>query len=171
MEEGVRRILSGLEVDLNDPNFIDTPMRVAKMWKDHLAPYPDWVVFPHIGRGGILLLKDHICWGFCPHHLLPVRYEFKIAYLPEDRVVGLSKLARLADYFATQLLIQEDIAPAITQDIEYNLKPIGTAVLITGEHMCTRIRGVRSPCVTTVTDCFSGAFLEEASARAEFLSL
>ena len=94
-----------------------------------------------------------------------------IGYIPEDRVLGLSKLARIGDWALRDLPLQEDIAPLIVSTIDSHLNPKGTGVVIEGEHFCTRIRGVRSTQAVTLTDCFSGLMLDDPRSRAEFLSL
>lgn len=166
------RILSCTE--LNGPNFIDTPKRVARAWKDFLnQPKPTLTTFPLEAStlGGMIVLKNHETWGFCPHHLLPVKYTFKIGYIPEQTVLGLSKLARIAEYVIRDLPIQEDVASRIVLTLKDAVEPKGIGVIIRGEHLCMKIRGVESPCAEAISTVMWGIFLTDNKAREEFMLL
>lgn len=107
--------------------------------------------------------------GLCEHHLLPILMRVTIAYVPDKKILGLSKLARIAGYFARRLLNQERMAHQIAEFIESILQPLGTAVLIDGKHMCAMARGVRDKASTMKVNVMHGAFQTDANLRAEFL--
>jgi len=158
--------------DLHGPNFDGTPERVQRMLNEFFnTPKPNMTTFPLEGKAGMIVVKDHTAWSFCPHHLLPVRYIFKIGYIPEERVLGLSKLARVADYVVTRLPLQEDAAEMVADIIEEAIHPKGIGVVVDGEHLCMKMRGVRSTNATAHSSFLTGCFLIEQSCREEFLSL
>ena len=160
------------QYDFQGPNFDGTPERVARMWETFLnVETPTLTTFPVEGTPGLILIKDHISWGFCPHHLLPVKYTFRIGYIPHHQVLGLSKLARIADFVCAQLLIQEDMPSVIGEMIKMAIDPLAVGVIINGEHQCMQMRGVKSTCVSASSSYLSGAFLREDSARMEFMTL
>ncbi len=167
-------LIEALGFNSKDPNFLETSKRVARMWKAFREiPYPNLTSFPLEGKGGMILIKDHITHSFCPHHLLPVEYKCKIGYVPEKDVLGLSKLARIADYCVSDLPLQEDVAERIGKMLEDAIKPKGVGVIIEGVHMCMRMRGVESPCSKAVSTYMSGIFLDTTKyhTREEFMNL
>jgi GTP cyclohydrolase I len=165
-------LLKSLSFPLQDENFQETPARVSRMWHTFINhPKPKLTTFPLKGKGGMILLKNHKSWGFCPHHLLPVKYTFRIGYIPNKKVLGLSKLARIADHALTTLPLQEELAWTIVNQIIQSVNPKGAGCIVHGEHLCTRMRGVKSPCAEAVSDIMWGVFLTIPSAREEFLSL
>ena len=130
---------------LRGRNFIGTPNRVGDAWMKFLHPEPfELTTFPLEGVGGMIAVKDHECWSFCPHHLLPVRYKVRVGYIPEETVLGLSKLNRIADAQMCKMPLQEDLAEMIAQPIIDCLKPKGVGVVVHGEHLCMKMRGVES---------------------------
>jgi len=170
VEQGIEAFLFGLS--LHGENYRDTPKRVGRMWKTFLScPKPTFRTFPLQEKAGMIVLKDHVLWGFCPHHLLPVEYTVKLAYIPDKRVVGLSKLARVVDWVVSKVPLQEDIAPIVCKELREALEPKGTACIVQGKHMCMRIRGVRSCQAYVVTSNLTGAFLSEGTTRQEFMTL
>ncbi len=173
IQKATKVLLKELGFDLKDPNFRQTPERVKRMWTTFCTPEPFTpTTFPLKEKTrGIIILKDHVTWGFCPHHLLPVEYTFRIGYLPSDRVLGLSKLARLANSITSTMPLQEDIAPSVVNWLNQLLHPKGCGCTVHGKHFCTRIRGVQSPCAEAVTSVQSGIFLTDQSCRDEFLNL
>ena len=172
IEDVLRSLVKKITDNPDSPNFKDTPSRVARMWAEFLSlPQPELTTFPLTTKGGMIILRNHESWGFCPHHLLPVKYTFRIGYLPEDRVLGLSKLARIADYTLTDLPLQEEIAPRIVNTLVGAINPKGAGCVVYGEHLCTRMRGVKSPCAEAISDIMWGLFLEDPKAREEFLML
>lgn len=156
--------------DLDGANFDDTPRRVAEVWDSFLhTPKPDMTAFPST-TSQMVILKNHITWGFCPHHLLPVEYTFRIGYVPQDKVIGLSKLARLADYHLSRLPLQEDVGDLIVEDLHNVLKPLGIGCQVHGRHLCIAMRGVRTPNAEFVTTSLKGIILMNPSTHQEFLT-
>jgi GTP cyclohydrolase I len=158
--------------NLEGENFDDTPRRYIKTFEDLLnRPKPKLTTFPLNGVASMLFIKDYITWSLCPHHLLPVRYTCKIGYIPEQKVLGLSKLCRIADYVMSALPLQEEIPGMIHAVLKFAISPKGCGVIITGEHLCMRMRGVQSENTTAVSSGMYGVFFTEAKAREEFLTL
>jgi len=160
IEAGMKLILQGLDCDLRDPNFEDTPARYAKSlrqifggsqektWNDFQETYSD-----------LILLRNHVVHTLCPHHMLPVRMEVCIAYIPNGRVIGLSKLARVMHEINRAPLLQEAFTYQVL-DLLLNLTGAQSgACLVQGEHGCMRIRGVKTD-GDVITSSFKGEFLE-----------
>lgn len=154
-------------------NFTDTPKRVAAFYKNLLnMKMPDLRTFPLRGRPGMILLENYISWSLCPHHLLPVKYTFRIGYIPSKRVFGLSKPARIADYVCSKLMLQEEMPSEIIRIMEEALDSTkGCGCIIKGEHLCMQMRGIKSPCVSAKSSFMSGVFLISEATRQEFISL
>jgi GTP cyclohydrolase I len=159
MQQAIKRILRILK--LNNPNFDGTPERIERMWKEFFSiSEPDLTIFP-TECNEMMVIKNHIVWGFCPHHLLPVRYTFRLA-------VGLSKLPELANYFITFLPLQEDLPNMICTFLEEKLKPQGVGCSVEGMHLCMVMRGVKSPCVEAVVTKLKGIILLNPPTHSEF---
>lgn len=157
---------------LEGENYEDTPRRYIHFFEDLLLrPKPTLTTFPLKGKPGMILIKNYVTWSLCPHHLLPVKYTIKIGYIPSNRVLGLSKLGRIADWVMSLLPLQEEISALICKELEDCLQPKGTGVLVTGEHLCMQMRGVKASNSIAVSDNMTGCFLEEGSTREEFLTL
>ncbi len=166
MQQAIKRILN--HYHLKGPNFDDTPARVERMFDTffHIEE-PKLSIFPS-SSNEMIMIKDHISWGFCPHHLLPVKYTFRIGYIPNGLVLGLSKLPRVADYCVSFMPLQEDLPVMITDILLEKLKPQGIGVNVEGEHLCMRMRGVKSSCVSAVTTKLTGIILLNPSTHYEF---
>ena len=156
----------------------DTPKRVIDAYEELYSGYRACPVdvlertFGEIGRYDDLVLVREIAFNsHCEHHMMPFMGKAHIAYKPIDRVVGLSKLARLVDVYAHRLQTQEHMTSQIATAIEEILRPRGVAVLIEAEHQCMSMRGVRQPGVKTITTRFTGALEEDASYRDRFLQM
>lgn len=157
---------------------IDTPARVARAWKEYCQGY-DEDPATHLSRqfeevGGyneIVLLKDIPFQSHCEHHMAPITVKASIAYLPRERVVGISKLARVLHGYARRLQIQERLTAEVAQCIWDNLDPVGVAVVIEAQHGCMTGRGVKTPGVGMVTSRMMGVFLSDPRSRKEVLSL
>jgi len=173
IEDLTEDLIKRLGCDPCAPNFNDTPGRVARMWMEYIkTPFPELTTFPLTEREGLILVRDHKTWGFCPHHLLPVEYTITIGYLPRKGLaIGLSKPSRIADWVCAQFPLQEEIAPKICDLIDDSIEPNGVGCIVRGIHMCTRMRGVKSPCAEAVSDCLMGSFLHETRVRDEFFRL
>lgn len=170
LEISAMSILKALE--LEGPNFEDTPRRFANTLIELTQrDKPKMTTFPLQGKAGMILTKGYITWSLCPHHLLPVRYTFRIGYIPTEKVLGLSKLCRLADWSMSFLPLQEEIPALICNELEEVLKPRGCGVSVKGEHLCMQMRGVQSENTTAISTGLRGCFLNEADCREEFLTL
>jgi GTP cyclohydrolase I len=169
IEEGVKMILQGLEVDLDDRNYKDTPNRVLRFYKELFEkPALELPEFdePH---DEMVILRHHKTWGMCPHHLLPVEYTVSVGYLPRGRVIGLSKLARIVDKALDGPLLQEALAPRVVTQL-MAIGSEGAGCVVIGKHGCMQVRGIKTT-GNVITSCMRGAFLNKAEARAEFLAL
>lgn len=156
----------------------DTPERVARMWVTELcagyAIEPDDLLktFDSEGYGGMVVVKDIPFTSTCEHHLVPFSGVAHIGYLPNGRVVGLSKLARVLHAYSRRLQIQERVTHQVAKCIERNLVPRGAMVVLEAEHLCMTIRGVQAPGTKTVTSAVTGLFNENKEGeKEEFLRL
>lgn len=175
-EKAIRDLLVAIGEDPDRPGLVETPKRCAKMYEEllsgmghdaqeHLSKQFD---VPH---SEFLLEKDIPFYSLCEHHLLPFFGKAHIAYLPNDRVVGLSKLARTVEVYARRLQLQEQMTTQIADDIMRHLDARGVMVVIEAEHLCMTMRGVKKPGAKTITTCVRGAFEDQAELRATVLSL
>lgn len=164
----------------------ETPKRVAKMWDELLSGYdkdPQEILSKQFDvegaeaddcggtANGIVVVKDIQFFSQCEHHLVPFYGKVSIAYLPRDKVVGLSKFARLVECYARRLQVQERLTKQIIDDIIKYLDPLGAMVVVEAEHMCMTMRGIQKPGTKTVTSRLYGTFKESAAARAEVLEM
>lgn len=170
MEAGVKLLLTGMGVDLADPNYKDTPRRVSKMYlelfthtKNNFRSFPE-------KYDELVLLRDHRVHGVCPHHLVPVEMRVHLAYLPNGRVLGLSKLARAIEGQLRAPVLQEAFTAEVVDSIVTAVKPKGVACVVIGKHGCMHHRGVRTQ-GDIVTSKMQGVFLLNPTAREEFLRL
>jgi GTP cyclohydrolase IA len=178
VQDAIRTLIRWAGDDPGREGLIDTPKRVARAWKEYCQGYDEDPAL-HLSRvfeevGGyneIVLLKDIPFQSHCEHHMAPIVGKAAIAYLPKDRVVGISKLARVLQSYAQRLQIQERLTAEVAQCIWDNLKPHGVAVIIDAQHGCMTGRGVRTPGVGMVTSRLMGTFLKDESSRKEVLSL
>lgn len=177
-EAAVRTLLAYIGEDPDREGLIDTPKRFVGAWDDWFAGYrenPETVLsrtFEEVeGYDDIVLLKDIRLESYCEHHVAPIIGTAHIAYLPDRRVVGISKLARLVDIYAKRLQSQEILTNQIAQTLDQVLKPKGVAVLIDAAHQCITTRGIHKEDVTCVTRCFTGAFREDTALEARFFRL
>jgi len=156
--------------DLEGSNFFETPQRIAKMWEAFLnREKPILKAFPTECQQ-MVVLKDFATWGFCPHHLLPVKYTFKVGYIPKDKTLGLSKMARLAEYYVSKLPLQEDLPDMIVDDLQKVLQPLGCGCRVEGFHLCMVMRGVKCETMKFVNTALRGVMLFSTAAQMEFLN-
>lgn len=168
---GVNLILDGLGCSINSPDFEKTAERVLNYYTELLTPEPlDWATFP-AQYDQMVVMRGHECTGICPHHLLPVEYKCYAAYVPEDSVVGLSKLARVFNSTLTRPMMQEELTHLVADTLMEKLNPKGVGVVVIGKHGCMKYRGVRSEHSDVVTSMMKGCFFTEAKCRSEFLKL
>ena len=177
VEAGVRLILEGIGEDADRPGIEGTPRRVALMYEEicaglHNDPREFLHVIPAETHDEMVIVKDIPLYSICEHHLLPFFGLAHIAYIPRDgRIVGLSKLARVADLMARKPQIQERLATEIADLLEEMLRPTGVMVVIEAEHMCIEMRGIKKPGARAVTSALRGGFLKDQRTRAEAMAL
>ena len=178
VQEAIRTLIRWTGDDPEREGLRDTPKRVARAWKEYCTGYGEDPAI-HLARvfeevGGydeLVLLKDIPFQSHCEHHMAPIIGKASIAYMPTDRVVGISKLARVLHGFSRRLQVQERLTAEVARCIQENLKPHGVAVVIEASHSCMTARGVRTPGVSMVTSKLLGCFLEDNRSRKEVLSL
>ena len=174
---GVRLILEGIGEDPLRPGLQDTPQRVAEMYAELTAgmredPRQHVVPLPGDKHDEMVIVKDITLASICEHHLAPFVGRCHIAYIPkEGRIVGLSKLARLAEVFARRLQVQERLTSEIANTLYEGLKPLGVMVVIEAEHTCMTLRGVKKPGALTITSTVLGGFRKDPRTRAEAMAL
>ena len=178
VQDAIRTLLRWAGDDPEREGLIDTPARVGRAWREYCRGYQEDPGL-HLSRtfsevGGydeVVLLKDIPFQSHCEHHMAPIIGKASIAYLPRNRVVGISKLARVLHGYASRLQVQERLTAEVARCIWDNLQPQGVAVVIEAQHGCMTGRGVRTPGVGMVTSRLLGCFLEDASSRKEVLAL
>lgn len=175
--QGVRLILEGIGEDANRQGLRRTPERVAQfyaeltegMWQDAKTEIKP---LPGDSHDEMVIVKDIPIASVCEHHLAPFVGKCHIAYIPKGgRIVGLSKLARVAEIFSRRLQVQERLTQQIAQTLFDELQPLGVMVVIEAEHTCMTLRGVKKPGAKTVTSSVLGGFRRDARTRAEAMSL
>jgi GTP cyclohydrolase I len=178
VQEAVRTLIRWAGDDPAREGLRDTPQRVARAWREYASGYGEDPAH-HLSRtfeevGGydeIVLLKDIPFQSHCEHHLAPIIGKAAIAYLPGDRVVGISKLARVLHGFARRLQVQERLTAQVADTIWEHLKPQGVAVVIEATHACMTARGVSTPGVMMTTSRMMGTFRRDERSRREVLAL
>ena len=178
VSEAVRTLIRWAGDDPDREGLLDTPARVARAWKEYARGYGEDPAL-HLSRtfeevGGydeIVLLKDIPFQSHCEHHMAPIIGKASIAYLPKDRVVGISKLARVLHGYARRLQVQERLTAEVADCVWDNLKPQGVAVVIEASHACMTARGVHTPGVMMTTSRMMGVFREDERSRREVLAL
>jgi len=178
VQEAIATLIRWAGDDPTREGLRDTPARVARAWAEYCSGYAEDPA-AHLARqfeevGGydeLVLLKDIPFQSHCEHHMAPITGQAAIAYMPRDKVVGISKLARVLNGYARRLQIQERLTAEVAQCIWDNLHPYGVAVVIEAQHGCMTGRGVRTPGVGMVTSRLMGCFLEDHRSRKEVLSL
>ncbi|MGE0180397.1 MAG: GTP cyclohydrolase I FolE [Sphingomonas sp.] len=178
VQDAVRTLIRWAGDDPGREGLLDTPKRVARAWKEYARGYAEDPA-QHLSRtfeevGGydeIVLLKDIPFQSHCEHHLAPIIGKAAIAYLPGDRVVGISKLARVLHGYARRLQVQERLTAQVADAICEHLKPQGVAVVIEATHACMTARGVSTPDVMMTTSRMMGVFREDERSRREVLAL
>jgi GTP cyclohydrolase I len=172
-EEAAAEFLLALGIDLDDEARRDTPRRIARMYTELLTPEPfDATTFPNdAGYDELVVARDIPFHSLCEHHLLPFSGVAHVGYLPGQRIVGLSKLARVVDHFARALQVQERLTTQVAGWLEQELAPKGVGVVLEAEHTCMTIRGVQKPGATTVTSALHGLVRDDSRTRQEFLAL
>ena len=172
----IEEMLKYIGEDPTREGLLGTPLRVMKSWKEIYSGYNKdpkdcLTTFTETaGYSQMILLKDVEMFSMCEHHILPFFGIAHVAYIPDGKVIGISKLARLVDIFSRRLQIQERLCEQITDAIMENLQPLGAACFIQATHMCMRMRGCNKQNSVMETTSLKGVFLEDFSVKSEFLS-
>ena len=177
-EEAVRVLLRWAGDDPSREGLLDTPKRVVKSYRELFAGYeqsPEEVLgrtFEEVaGYDDMVLVRDIPFFSHCEHHMVPIIGKAHVAYIPDGRVLGLSKIARVVEIFGRRLQTQETMTAQIADAIDTSLSPRGVAVMIEAEHMCMAMRGVQKQGSTTLTTTFTGAFKTDAAEQVRFMTM
>jgi GTP cyclohydrolase I len=177
-EDHVRGMLRFLGEDVAREGLLETPARVVRAWGEHFSGYQQdpaeylAKTFEEVdGYDQLVLVSDIELFSHCEHHMVPFVGKAHVAYIPDGRVVGLSKVARVVDVFAKRLQVQEKLTKQISDAIETHLRPQGVAVILQCQHFCMCYRGVKKPGSWTTTSNLHGIFLKDAASRMELFTL
>ena len=172
-EAAARDLLMTLGADVEAESLRDTPRRMASLYTELLTPASfDATTFPNDGGYDELVVARAIPFhSLCEHHLLPFVGAAHVGYIPGERILGLSKLARVVDFFARSLQVQERLTTQVAGWLERELKPKGVGVVLEAEHLCMSLRGVQKQGATTVTSALHGLVRDDPRTRQEFLAL
>jgi GTP cyclohydrolase I len=177
MEESFLQLLQAIGEDPNREGLLRTPTRAARAfefltngYRQSLDDVVNGAIFES-DASEIILVKDIELYSMCEHHLLPFIGRAHVAYIPNGKVIGLSKVARLVDVFARRLQIQENLTMQIADALMKTLHPAGVGVVVEAKHLCMMMRGVEKQNSVMKTSCLLGIFKEDARTRSEFLSL
>ena len=177
MENAVKNILEHIGEDTSREGLIDTPKRVKKAWEFMCSGYEQnaqdiikQALFTS-SNDEMVVVKDIEFYSMCEHHMLPIIGKAHVAYIPNGKVIGLSKIPRVVDVFARRLQIQEQLTEQIASAINEAINPKGVAVMIDARHMCMEMRGVQKICSSTVTSALRGLFKKDKKTKDEFLSI
>lgn len=175
IESAVREILFHIGEDPERQGLIKTPERVARMYDELTAGYDvdpvkmiNGALFD-VDYSDMVVVKDIDYFSMCEHHVLPFFGKAHVAYIPNGKVLGLSKIPRIVDMFARRLQVQERMTQQIADFMQETLNPLGVAVVVEGAHMCSMMRGVKKANATMVTSAVLGAFKDNPKTRAEFM--
>ncbi|MEP6815943.1 MAG: GTP cyclohydrolase I FolE [Marmoricola sp.] len=173
VEQAATALLRALGRDPDSPHLADTPRRVAAAYAELLTPREfDLTTFPNDeGYDELVLARDIPVYSLCEHHLLPFHGVAHVAYLPGDRILGLSKLARVVELFARRLQVQERLTQQVANWLQEHLEPKAVGVVIEAEHMCMSMRGVQASGTVTLTSALHGLLREDPRSRQEFFDL
>jgi GTP cyclohydrolase I len=177
-EDAVRVLLRWAGDDPEREGLLDTPARVAKAYRELFSGY-DLAAEDVLGRtfeevagyDDMVLVKDIPFFSHCEHHMVPIIGKAHVAYLPNGRVLGLSKIARVVEIYGRRLQTQETMTAQIARSIDETLNPRGVAVMIQAEHMCMAMRGIQKQGSTTLTTTFTGAFKTEPAEQVRFMTM
>ena len=177
-EEAVRTLIAWAGDNPDREGLKDTPKRVASAYQEFFNGYEECPVdalsrtFDDVGGyDDIVMLRDIDVYSHCEHHMVPFIGKAHVAYLPDEALVGISKIARVVEIFGRRLQTQETMTAQIAQSIDRVLKPRGVAVMIEAIHQCMSLRGVKQPNVATITTQFTGVFKDEQAMQSRFMKL
>ena len=173
VQRAARDLLRALGADIDSEALEETPRRVAEAYAELLTPKPfRATTFPNDERYDELIVARSIPFhSLCMHHLLPFQGVAHVGYLPGERIIGLSKLGRVVEFFSRDLQIQERLTTQVADWLERELEPKGVGVVLEAEHMCMSLRGVQKLGATTLTSALRGLVRDDARTRQEFLAL
>jgi len=173
LEQAAAAFLVALGVDLGDPKVVETPQRMAHAYTEMLTvPEFDMTTFPNAeGYDELVLVENIPVQSLCEHHMLPFVGVAHVGYLPGERILGLSKFARLVEFHARHPQTQERLTKRIADHLQQQLSPRGVGVVVEAEHTCMSLRGARVAGARTVTSALFGQLRDDPASRAEFLSL
>jgi GTP cyclohydrolase I len=172
-EKAAADLLAALGLPVDSDEMIETPRRMAHAFAEMLdVPSFDMTTFANTeGYDELVLVEDIPVRSLCEHHMLPFVGKAYVGYLPGDRILGLSKFARVVDFYGRRAQTQERLTKQVAEHLQNELSPRGVGVVIEAEHTCMSVRGARAEGARTVTSALFGHLREDASARAEFMSL
>jgi GTP cyclohydrolase I len=176
VSEHMAAIMEELNLDLEDANFVGTPERVAKMYLEMFhglfeGAEPKVTTFPNDGDYHHMVIEREMpFYSMCAHHFVPFYGHAHIAYIPDSRIVGLSKLGRILEFYAKRPQLQERLTEQVAEFLWTNLKPLGVMVVVEARHLCVEMRGVKKPGALTTTSALRGCFADR-KVREEFLAL
>jgi GTP cyclohydrolase I len=165
-KDAARELLLALGCDLDDESVRETPRRLAETYAELLTPFPN-----DEGYDELVVARDIPFHSLCEHHLLPFHGVAHVGYIPGERIVGLSKLGRVVDFYARRLQVQERLTTQVARWLGDTLEPRGVGVVIEAEHLCMSLRGVQKPGARTITSALHGAVRDDPRTRQEFLAL
>ncbi len=176
IEEGVRLLLEGIGEDINREGLVETPARIARMYEEIFAgmeetPKTHLSKTFHAKNNEMVLEKDIVFYSMCEHHFMPFYGKAHVAYIPDGKVVGLSKLARTVEVFAKRPQLQEQMTEQIAEALMADLGARGAMVVIEAEHMCMTMRGVKKPGSKTVTVVAKGEFRDNEKLQNSFYQM
>ena len=177
MENAVKSILTHIGEDISREGLVDTPKRVKKAWEFMCSGYqqnPQEIIKQALftsSNDEMVVVKDIEFYSMCEHHMLPIIGKAHVAYIPNGKVIGLSKIPRIVNVYARRLQIQEQLTEQIAEAINEAISPKGVAVMIDARHMCMEMRGVQKICSSTVTSALRGLFKKDKKTKDEFLSI
>lgn len=176
VKQAVKLLLEGIGEDINREGLADTPDRIARMYEEIYGGMEEDAAEHlkktfHVDNNEMVIEKDITFYSTCEHHLLPFYGKAHIAYIPDGKVVGLSKLARTVEVFAKRLQLQEQLTGQIAEALMENLHPKGVLVMVEAEHMCMTMRGIKKPGSQTVTIVKRGEFLDDPELTNQFFQM
>jgi len=176
IEDAIREILKVFGVDETTETYKNTPRRVCRMYMELFAGLdkknePSIRLFDNTGYRDILTVKNIPFYSICAHHLLPIFGHVSIAYIPGERICGLSKFPRIVKYFASRLQVQEDFTKELTDYLYEKLKARGVLVMISARHLCMEMRGIKTHDVEAVSSAIRGSFEKNPSTKDEALKI
>ena len=172
VQKNIRAIIESLDDNPDREGLVDTPRRYEAFLEEFLSPDEfKPTVFTNEGYSEMIVERNITFYSMCEHHLLPFFGTATVAYIPDDKIIGLSKLARTVDHFSRRLQNQERVTTQIADFLQKELSPKGVGVVLNARHLCMEMRGIKKPNAVTTTSCLYGLFQTNPATRSEFLNL